>query len=173
MRRIMSIFLIVVMIVSCLGIPSFADSGSYFYKDRRNNNTVETTIKGTWKNNATNGNVWFTEKGEFSGTSTTYWWGSTPFYADNITHTNKVYCDKLLGNFSVSVNSSGSLGGSVSVSAASEEVAYTYSVSNEWVLRVNYVYSYKISLHLRATTGIKASATIQCGATFYMTDTGY
>ena len=149
-----------------------ADTGSYHSTDSTKNSTICTSTIVDWSNNGNGDLFWGGINEKITGKSSTLWLGSSPFNADTIVITNEVSCEKILGSFSVTGGES--TGAGVGISSDSTSKAYTYSISNDWKLDVNFSYIARVSgLWLIADIYFETSSTTQLGSSFYVTNTGY
>lgn len=168
-----------------VGVTSFlaphvcvsADSGSYgTTKIKELNGSLILRNSGQWSNNGWNGMFWGDYKTNVEGTSSLYWSGITPWNADSIILTNTISVDKIWGSFSAGVEGgtsglTGQLGMSLSSSDTSQ--SYTYQITNDYTLYVDYEYNAKVSgFWLAADFYFETSAQTQLGHSFYHQTTG-
>ncbi len=101
------------------------------------------------------------DKAYWTGNSSTVWLGLSPFYADSMSHTDKIW---LSGIGSVSISSS-----SIGVSTSTEKGAFTYSI-NEKTYSVGVNYSYSGKIWKCFYVGQKSYGQMRIGSRFYVVD---
>lgn len=148
-KKVLSLMLVIISIVAFATIPASAATGSASKSMKSSSSTTKFSNSLSWINGGISGC-------KYVGTSGTYWYGSTPYNADNITHKDVITVSKI---GSVSVSNSG---GSVSISGGT--ITNKYSVNNTWQVNVNY--DYKVSGYL-LTARFNTAAQVQFGSTFY------
>ena len=110
---------------------------------------------------------------EWKGNASTAWLGTVPSYnADSISHTNVIWVNgsgKPSYSAGISAGTSG-VDGSIGVSSNSDGVKseYSYSLSNQW--KVNVDYSYSGNIWSWSYVGQKTTGTVLLGNTFYVVD---
>lgn len=155
-KKTVASLVLIIILVAAFAVPASAASG-YARKD----------MKGSYSYTDYNCSFWF--QSNFwdvwwgaNGTSTTKWMGSTPFNADSITHRDILSCTGI-GSMSIGASPSGP---NASAAISGTSATYTYSVSNDWRIAINY--NYKHTGLLGAWNfGMRTSATVQFGSSFY------
>ena len=99
----------------------------------------------------------------WEGLSRSYWVGSSPYYADSITHVDKIVVTGGTTSFSV-----GSSGAGITVSTSSNSASIAYTVENQRSIYINYSYSAYDGFPL--TVDQYCSGTFKFGNTFYVVD---
>lgn len=149
-------FVLAMAMLLTMTVPAMAELNPGNYSK-----TSKMYHSGSYSTTSFNANLsWpnLTNKVKWSGTSQTVWYGSSPFYADSIKHTNTV---TVSGIGALSITSS-SVGGTISGSQMNDEM----SVSNAWKLTSNFSYSLKRGVFITGSD-FATSGRVQIGTSFY------
>ncbi len=149
----------VITIMSVVSVSAVQSIGRYTdsKKVKHNGSTIETFFAAnlSWPN-AMN-------KCRWSGSSSTEWFGSTPYNADSIRHTNSVYVGGI-GSISLSADGAG-----CEISGSTMEDVM--EVSNKWYIRSSYTYDIKRSIFI-SSTDFSVAGRVQFGSNFYSLSCG-
>lgn len=150
-KRLVVAFFVVVTMMSIMAVSANATALSGSKTMTMNGSSSETgfSCTHTWKLAGITGC-------KYNGTSDTYWWGSSPFNASNITHKNVI---TLVNIGSIGISNSG---GSCSISG--NTITDSFSVNDTW--QVNTTYNYDVSAYI-LTCKFQTSARVQFGSSFY------
>ncbi len=157
-RRIKKVFALWIVLCLLAGSGAKADAATgYATKSMKGSNTYTQFNCSLYRVN----NFWDVEV-HADGTSQTLWCGSTPFYADSITHNNILSCTGI-GSMSVGGNKSGA---NFSASVSGHSATWSYSLKNVYHITVDYKY-YTKGLLGAWNMKMRTEATIQFGSNFY------
>ncbi len=154
-KKIVSFLLVVaIMLTSVNQVSAVLNPG--YYGDYKfidaNNSKIATgySVELSWPN--------VINKCKWSGTSSTVWYGSTPYNADSIRHTNSIYVGGI-GKISLA---SDAIGCSVDGSTIND----VFEVANEWKINTNFEYEIKRAMFM-TTSDFSISSRTQLGTNFY------
>lgn len=149
----------IITIMSVISVSAVQSPGKYTGSKtlKYNKSTVKTefTSKLSWPS--------VVNKCRWSGTSSTTWYGVTPFNADSIRHTNSIYVGGV-GSFSLGSDSAG-------CEISGSTIDDVMEVSNKWRIESNYTYDVKRSIFI-TSTDFSVSGRVQFGSNFYSLSCG-
>lgn len=154
-KRLASVLAAAVMAAN-FAVPAHAESDSETKSMK--NSSAKVSYNSTYWGQSNFWDVWWGA----NGNSKTVWYGANPYNADSIIHQNILSCSGI-GSMSVGISPSGP---NASVSISGHSATYSYSVSNNWRLEVNYNYKHT-GLLAAWNYSTRAAATIQFGTQFY------
>lgn len=159
MKRYVKQITAAIMSFACLmfmAVPAQAASG--YAKKSMKSSTSYTQYSCSFWGQSNFWDVWWGA----DGTSKTVWCGSKPYNADSITHKDVLSCTGI-GSMSIGASPSGpNAGASISGCTAT----YTYSVSNNWRINVNFNYKHT-GLLAAWNYSMNTKAVVQFGSSFY------
>lgn len=160
MRRFLKTFVIVLMIAICSLSSVLSASAAEGYARK----AMKDAYSSTWYDCSfwAKSNFWDVWWGA-NGTSTTCWMGTSPYNADSIVHQDVLTCSGI-GSMDISADTSKTVG--VSCSVSGHTATYTYSVSNDWRIDVDFSYKHTGLLGVW-NMSMDTKATIQFGSSFY------
>lgn len=152
---------VVAVALSCMVVLSMAITASASSGYARN------SMKGSYaytKYNCTfwtQSNFWDVSWGA-KGTSRTAWVGLSPYNADSITHKDILSCSGI-GSMGIGASPSGP---NASASLSGHSATYTYVVSNDWFINIDFNYKHTGLLAVW-NCSMRTAATVQFGSNFY------
>lgn len=175
--KVFALLTTVIMLFCILSIGVSADSGSFkYYVTTPHPHMCWVEHDVQWKSNAWHGWVLGDDVRDYSGTAEGGWVELNPWNADNIVLSNIIYCNKILGTFSVSGQygqSGASAGVGITVSSTSTSATYNYSLSNDWKVNVCFNYQARCGgLWIYCDFLFETTAVVQVGNNFYQLTTG-
>lgn len=155
-RKIVSLIVTLVLAITSFSVSVSANSG-YARKDMKSSYST-TQYECSFWGQSNFWDVWWGADGE----SKTSWFGKTPYYADSISHKDILSCT---GTGSMSIGASPS-GPNASGSISGTTATYSYSVSDDWKVFIDFNYKHT-GLLAAWNYKMRTQATVQFGSSFY------
>lgn len=152
-RKVLVILVVMSLMISIWGVQVGATSG-YANKTMMSSYSTSRYNYSYWGETGILYVTW-----GYDGTSGTVWYGANPYNADSIKHKDISTCT---GIGSITISSGGG-----SASIVGKTVTFTYNVSNNWRLNVNYNYEFT-GLLIALNCKLRTNSTVQFGSTFYV-----